>query len=106
MISYLSYISVCGGVIAFYLNKAKAENERKIANAKNAFRLDMAQDIFELIRTNKLDAESVSLLKVLISDNETQLTYPGGGYMPGVIDQSICNSPMNPSMNQMTNQGG
>ena len=92
-IAYFSFIGISATVsISFYFSKSQKENERKIANAKNDFRLDMAKEIFELIRTNKLDSQSISLLKILISDSDTSVNVGGCGDT-SVIDNTTYSAP-------------
>lgn len=99
LIPYFSYVAAFGAVIPFYLNKAKDENARKSSIIKNRIRLSLAKDIFELIRGGQMDSESISLVKILISDNDTQLIYPNNGGGPVISNQDTYSVPM-------TDEGG
>ena len=94
MISYLSYVATFGAVIPFYLNKSKDEYARRNSLIKNRQRLGLAKDIHDLKRNDALDSESISDTKVLISDNDTQITYPNGYGGPTIYDQDTYSTPM------------
>lgn len=93
IIPYLSYVAAFGAVIPFYLNKSKDEYARRNSLIKNRQRLDLAKDIHKLKRSDALDSESISDTKVLISDTDTQITYPGGGGGPTIYDQDTYSAP-------------
>ena len=94
LIAYFSYIAVFGGVIPFYLNKSKEEYTQRNSLIKNRQRLVLAEDIHKLKRDDALDSESISDTKVLISDNDTQITYTGSGGGPIITDQDTYSTPM------------
>lgn len=99
LIPYLSYVAAFGAVIPFYLNKSKEEYARRNSLIKNRQRLGLATDIHKLKRDNSLDSESISDTKILISDTDTQITYPGGGGGPVISNQDTYSVPM-------TDEGG
>jgi len=74
IIALFSFVGISATVsVGFYFNKSQKENDRKISNAKYDKRLNMAIKISDLLKENKLSANAVSLLKSLISDNETSV---------------------------------
>lgn len=90
IIGLFSFVGVCGtSTIAFYCNKAKAENEMSSANRKYEMRLNLAMQVVKEINAGKLSADGITLAKALISDNETSVLSTGYGGVTVVDEQKF-----------------
>lgn len=88
-IGLFSYTGVCVGTIsACYEFKAKAEKEYEFATRKYESRLELAEKICDKMSNGELDANSIILLKELISDSETTISGYGGYGGFNVIDET------------------
>lgn len=65
--------------VSFYEWKAKNENQAKINGSKYDKRLALAMKICEYLKDDKLDVQSVALLKDIISDGTTSIVTTGIG---------------------------
>lgn len=84
----------------FYERKSERENVLKIVNAKNEYRLKLAQEIFTLIRADKLSPDAISLVKTLISDSDTSVQVGGFGGV-STIDETTYSVPQQPAAHDM-----
>lgn len=71
-VGLFSFCGVCGScTIAFYCNKAKAENEILLENAKYDKRLELAKIICSDLKDGKIDDRAVAILEALVSDSNS-----------------------------------
>ena len=76
LFSFDGAISVIG--VSFYEWKSKNENQAKINGAKYDKRLSLAMKICEYLKDDRLDVQSVALLKDIISDGQTSVSVNAG----------------------------
>lgn len=70
LIGLFSFTGLFGSVsTSFYFAKAKAENEIVLQTSRYEQRLSMAERVFNSIENGKISSESITLVKMLISDN-------------------------------------
>lgn len=78
IIALFSFTGICGSIsIGFYSEKAKAENTKKADEEKYVKRLQLSLKICDYLRTNEITAESVNILKTMISDNDVTIATSG-----------------------------
>lgn len=78
--------------VSFYEWKAKNENQAKINGAKYDKRLSLAMKICEYLKDDRLDVQSVALLKDIISDGQTSVSVMGNGMVTTVDDTKYSSS--------------
>ena len=78
--------------VSFYEWKAKNENQAKINSAKYDKRLNLAMKICEYLKDDRLDVQSVALLKDIISDGQTSVSVMGNGMVTTVDDTKYSSS--------------
>lgn len=78
--------------VSFYEWKAKNENQAKINGAKYDKRLSLAMKICEYLKDDRLDVQSVALLKDIISDGQTSVSVMGNGMVTTVDDTRYSSS--------------
>ena len=78
--------------VSFYEWKAKNENQAKINGAKYDKRLSLAMKICEYLKDDRLDVQSVALLKHIISDGQTSVSVMGNGMVTTVDDTKYSSS--------------
>lgn len=90
LFSFDGAISVIG--VSFYEWKSKNENQAKINGAKYDKRLSLAMKICEYLKDDRLDVQSVALLKDIISDGQTSVSVMGNGMVTTVDDTKYSSS--------------
>ena len=90
LFSFDGAISVIG--VSWYEWKAKNENQAKINGAKYDKRLSLAMKICEYLKDDRLDVQSVALLKDIISDGQTSVSVMGNGMVTTVDDTKYSSS--------------
>lgn len=108
LFSFDGAISVIG--VSFYEWKSKNENQAKINGAKYDKRLSLAMKICEYLKDDRLDVQSVALLKDIISDGQTSVSVMGNG-MVTTVDDTKYSSPLpkytvDDILNEMDNTDG
>ena len=78
--------------VSFYEWKANNENQAKINGAKYDKRLSLAMKICEYLKDDRLDVQSVALLKDIISDGQTSVSVMGNGMVTTVDDTKYSSS--------------
>ena len=78
--------------VSFYEWKAKNENQAKINGTKYDKRLSLAMKICEYLKDDRLDVQSVALLKDIISDGQTSVSVMGNGMVTTVDDTKYSSS--------------
>ena len=78
--------------ISYYEWKSKNENQAKINSAKYDKRLSLAMKICEYLKDDRLDVQSVALLKDIISDGQTSVSVMGNGMVTAVDDTKYSSS--------------
>lgn len=96
--------------VSFYEWKAKNENQAKINGAKYDKRLSLAMKICEYLKDDRLDVQSVALLKDIISDGQTSVSVMGNGMVTTVDDTKYSSPPpkytVDDILNEMDNTDG
>ena len=96
--------------VSFYEWKAKNENQAKINGAKYDKRLSLAMKICEYLKDDRLDVQSVALLKDIISDGQTSVSVMGNGMVTTVDDTKYSSSlpkyTVDDILNEMDNTDG
>ena len=96
--------------VSFYEWKAKNENQAKINGAKYDKRLSLAMKICEYLKDDRLDVQSVALLKDIISDGQTSVSVMGNGMVTTVDDTKYSSSlpkyTVDDMLNEMDNTDG
>ena len=90
--------------VSFYEWKAKNENQAKINGAKYDKRLSLAMKICEYLKDDRLDVQSVALLKDIISDGQTSVSVMGNGMVTTVDDTKYSSSPPKYTVNDILNE--
>ena len=108
LFSFDGAISVIG--VSFYEWKSKNENQAKINGAKYDKRLSLAMKICEYLKDDRLDVQSVALLKDIISDGQTSVSVMGNGMVTTVDDTKYSSSlpkyTVDDILNEMDNTDG
>lgn len=108
LFSFDGAISVIG--VSWYEWKAKNENQAKINGAKYDKRLSLAMKICEYLKDDRLDVQSVALLKDIISDGQTSVSVMGNGMVTTVDDTKYSSSlpkyTVDDILNEMDNTDG
>ena len=108
LFSFDGAISVIG--VSFYEWKSKNENQAKINGAKYDKRLSLAMKICEYLKDDRLDVQSVALLKDIISDGQTNVSVMGNGMVTTVDDTKYSSSlpkyTVDDILNEMDNTDG
>ena len=84
--------------------KAKNENQAKINGAKYDKRLSLAMKICEYLKDDRLDVQSVALLKDIISDGQTSVSVMGNGMVTTVDDTKYSSSLPKYTVNDILNE--
>ena len=96
--------------VSFYEWKAKNENQAKINGAKYDKRLSLAMKICEYLKDDRLDVQSVALLKDIISDGQTSVSVMGNGMVTTVdgtkYSSSLPKYTVNDILNEIDNTDG
>ena len=90
--------------VSFYEWKAKNENQAKINGAKYDKRLSLAMKICEYLKDDRLDVQSVALLKDIISDGQTSVSVVGNGMVTTVDDTKYSSSLPKYTVNDILNE--
>ena len=90
--------------VSFYEWKAKNENQAKINGAKYDKRLSLAMKICEYLKDDRLDVQSVALLKDIISDGQTSVSVMGNGMVTTVDDTKYSSSLPKYTVNDILNE--
>ena len=90
--------------VSFYEWKAKNENQAKINGAKYDKRLSLAMKICEYLKDDRLDVQSVALLKDIISDGQTSVSGMGNGMVTTVDDTKYSSSLPKYTVNDILNE--
>ena len=90
--------------VSFYEWKAKNENQAKINGAKYDKRLSLAMKICEYLKDDRLDVQSVALLKDIISDGQTSVSVMGNGMVTTVDDTKYSSSPPKYTVDDILNE--
>ena len=90
--------------VSFYEWKAKNENQAKINGAKYDKRLSLAMKICEYLKDDRLDVQSVALLKDIISDGQTSVSVMGNGTVTTVDDTKYSSSLPKYTVNDILNE--
>ena len=90
--------------VSFYEWKAKNENQAKINGAKYDKRLSLAMKICEYLKDDRLDVQSVALLKDIISDGQTSVSVMGNGMVTTVDDTKYSSSLPKYTLNDILNE--
>lgn len=90
--------------VSFYEWKAKNENQAKINGAKYDKRLSLAMKICEYLKDDRLDVQSVALLKDIISDGQTSVSVMGNGMVTTVDDTKYTSSLPKYTVNDILNE--
>ena len=90
--------------VSFYEWKAKNENQAKINGAKYDKRLNLAMKICEYLKDDRLDVQSVALLKDIISDGQTSVSVMGNGMVTTVDDTKYSSSLPKYTVNDILNE--
>ena len=102
LFSFDGAISVIG--VSFYEWKSKNENQAKINGAKYDKRLSLAMKICEYLKDDRLDVQSVALLKDIISDGQTSVSVMGNGMVTTVDDTKYSSSLPKYTVNDILNE--
>lgn len=102
LFSFDGAISVIG--VSWYEWKAKNENQAKINGAKYDKRLSLAMKICEYLKDDRLDVQSVALLKDIISDGQTSVSVMGSGMVTTVDDTKYSSSLPKYTVNDILNE--
>ena len=102
LFSFDGAISVIG--VSFYEWKSKNENQAKINGAKYDKRLSLAMKICEYLKDDRLDVQSVTLLKDIISDGQTSVSVMGNGMVTTVDDTKYSSSLPKYTVNDILNE--
>ena len=102
LFSFDGAISVIG--VSFYEWKSKNENQAKINSAKYDKRLNLAMKICEYLKDDRLDVQSVALLKDIISDGQTSVSVMGNGMVTTVDDTKYSSSLPKYTVNDILNE--
>ena len=102
LFSFDGAISVIG--VSFYEWKSKNENQAKINSAKYDKRLSLAMKICEYLKDDRLDVQSVALLKDIISDGQTSVSVMGNGMVTTVDDTKYSSSLPKYTVNDILNE--
>lgn len=102
LFSFDGAISVIG--VSFYEWKSKNENQAKINGAKYDKRLSLAMKICEYLKDDRLDVQSVALLKDIISDGQTSVSVVGNGMVTTVDDTKYSSSLPKYTVNDILNE--
>ena len=89
---------------SFYEWKAKNENQAKINGAKYDKRLSLAMKICEYLKDDRLDVQSVALLKDIISGGQTSVSVMGNGMVTTVDDTKYSSSLPKYTVNDILNE--
>ena len=90
--------------VSFYEWKAKNENQAKINGAKYDKRVSLAMKICEYLKDDRLDVQSVALLKDIISDGQTSVSVMGNGMVTTVDDTKYSSSLPKYTVNDILNE--
>ena len=90
--------------VSFYEWKARNENQAKINGAKYDKRLSLAMKICEYLKDDRLDVQSVALLKDIISDGQTSVSVMGNGMVTTVDDTKYSSSLPKYTVNDILNE--
>ena len=90
--------------VSFYEWKAKNENQAKINGAKYDKRLSLAMKICEYLKDDRLDVQSVALLKDIFSDGQTSVSVMGNGMVTTVDDTKYSSSLPKYTVNDILNE--
>ena len=90
--------------VSCYERKAKNENQAKINGAKYDKRLSLAMKICEYLKDDRLDVQSVALLKDIISDGQTSVSVMGNGMVTTVDDTKYSSSLPKYTVNDILNE--
>ena len=90
--------------VSFYEWKAKNENQAKINGTKYDKRLSLAMKICEYLKDDRLDVQSVALLKDIISDGQTSVSVMGNGMVTTVDDTKYSSSLPKYTVNDILNE--
>ena len=102
LFSFDGAISVIG--VSFYEWKSKNENQAKINGAKYDKRLSLAMKICEYLKDDRLDVQSVALLKDIISEGQKSVSVMGNGMVTTVDDTKYSSSLPKYTVNDILNE--
>ena len=105
IIALFTFDGTIGAIGApFYEWTAKNENQAKINGAKYDKRLSLAMKICEYLKDDRLDVQSVALLKDIISDGQTSVSVMGNGMVTTVDDTKYSSSLPKYTVNDILNE--